>query len=454
MNASKNSKENSTVKPQSEELSNQIDRLNEALKGVMQDIEVNSFSRNASRLSLRTPDFNNDDFASPENSIILDLNYDQTIESLLSSLDRQQMIIEDFRSEELRKSPPSTFENLDRIRKEIWLEVKSQQKDHLQREKNILEEKTRQAEQMKEKYSKTNSDLLVLMQKLKQKEDLLTQKENELRTARLNLDKLKTDIEVSNDPSKKQLKPSQPPARANHGRSHSFSFFTATNENPSGSLQDELKSLTSQLKSLESELSFVDFNKKDEKEMKIEALKNKIARVRGEIAISESNKGCGMICNMMESLQKEVDREEKIKRNELFIAANKNLALAKHKPPLVPAKMNTPDGKIGKNCENFYYEGKNKVSNLENVEKVENNENLKLSLDKKLKSLNDKERDLYQREILLNETIKRVSGAKELMENVNLTLDKLNLEKKMMSKEREELDKIKLEFARGKCMRN
>ena len=433
MNASKNSKENSTVKPQSEELSNQIDRLNEALKGVMQDIEISSFSRNGSRLSLRTPDFNNDDFASPENSIILDLNYDQTIESLLSSLDRQQMIIEDFRSEELRKSPPSTFENLDRIRKEIWLEVKSQQKDHLQREKNLLEEKTRQAEQMKEKYSKSNNELLVLMQKLKQKEDLLTQKENELRSTRLNLDKMKTDIEMTSDPNNKQLKPSHPPpARPNHGRSHSFSFFTATNESPSGSLQDELKALTSQLKSLENELTFVDSSRKEDKVMKIEALKNKIARVRGEIAISESHKGCGLICNMMESLQKEVDREEKVKRNELFIAANKNLALAKHKPPLVPSKMNTPDGKIGKSSESFYSEGKGKALNLENIEKLENNENLKLSLDKKLRNFNDKERDLHQREILLNETIKRVSGARELMDNVTLTIDKLNLEKKIL----------------------
>jgi hypothetical protein len=392
----------------------------------MQEIEISSYSRNASRLSIRTIEGNNEDFISPEVSLMLDLNYDTTIESLLQIVDRQQMTIEDFRSEEQRRSPENAFEDLDRIRKEVWLELKSQQRDKLEREKNLLEEKIRQADQSKEKYLQKTNELSSLLQKLKHREDQLNHRENEIRAQRLAVDKLKMDQDLS-----KQVKPSQlPPNKGNHARSHSFSFYAAgRNEAESSSLHDTLKNLNLQLKNLENDLALDQGLGRSEKEMKVENLKNKIARIRSEIAISEANRGTCLINNMMESLKKEVDREEKMKRVELIQAA-KNLQVNKLKPPLVPFK--TPDGKNSRremgesNCFDDF------ESNLEVLK--ENNTGGR----KREKNGIERQGVEWEKEEFLNSAWVKLPAARELVENVNLTLAKLNGDKRIAFRGKED----------------
>ena len=100
--------------PPSEDIENQLDRLNKALLCVMNEIEASSCSRNPSRLSVKDSEMFQDDrenvsFHSDENFISDEL--EQKVEQLLITIDRQEMIIEDYRAEELRKTEDTSIEN-------------------------------------------------------------------------------------------------------------------------------------------------------------------------------------------------------------------------------------------------------------------------------------------------------------------------------------------------------
>lgn len=402
---SKHFKSNSTVRPQTEDVSNQIDRLNYALEEVIHQIELSSTSRNPSRQSFITSELFNDDTVMSDDSISISPEYNSTIENLFQSLDRQQMIIEDYRSEEIRKPEKSAFEDLERIKKEVWSELRMQQRDQIDREHKNLDEKLKAVEGLRQEYMSKRLEINGIMQKLTHKEQLLTEKEAEIRAQRLNLEKNKMDWETKHGNTKKTE-----PVTVNrgHARANSYSFFSSSRGqsiNPAESgedLQEKLKSLQNALKTVQIELETCKNSQKSEKELKIESLKNKIATVRGEIAINEANKGSEIIGFMMESLQKEASREEKMKRVELVQAANKSMK--QYKPPLVPSKLNL--------TEKYENKGKSGLGFGKSAGKKENDSGVE---------------KIKEREKLLMRTWIRLPVAKELVENANSALIKLGM---------------------------
>lgn len=400
-----NSNSNSTVRPVTEDVSSQLDRLNTALEEVMHQISLSSPSRNPSRQSILTTDVFNDDTIMSEVSVSESPEYDSTIEKLLQSLDRHQMNIEDFRSEEMRKPSQTVFEDLQRIRKEVWSELRMQQKEVIDREMKNLTEKIRAVEGVKQDYLIKKQEIAGVMQKLRHKEQLLAEKEAEIRAQRLTLEKSKMDWEIKQKTNKK-TEPAT--VTRGHARANSYSFLAAPRGQSAGlddsqSLHDKLRSLQTELEMVQVSLRTCENSQKAEKEVRIESIKNKIATIRGEIAINEANKGSELISFMMESLQKEAFREEKAKKAELAQAANK--CLKQFKPPLVPSKVNCGDRVEGKG-------GRKGGVMKENDEEG----------GRKREWAGEKE--WKERERLLKKTFMRLPDAKGLVEDANLMLAK------------------------------
>lgn len=368
------------VHESSEDLSNQIDRINKALELVMHEIETSGCSRNPSRVSIIHSDLYPDD--SSESSIE-EINY-SSIEKLLQRLDRQQMVIEDLFSEEKRRTlHPEPKErcghDINRIRKEVWLQVKMQKNEQNERERKKFEEKLEMLDSMQEDYIEKKKDLIGGIEKLKIKEKLLLEKEKSLllreqdiRNQRLWMDRIKNEWEQERKMKSLNLEVS-------HSRHSSFSHLPkmdvpvvgrdneescvgdgknnekmgtgleqnalifrgnveeSKNSSPANKME-QLKNMQNEIKRLEEARSRITGNEVLEIDIKIESLKGKLANIRGEIAISESCKATRLMSSMMTSIKNEVTRDEKIKRLELIQAANKNLSTMKPKAQVLQAK--------------------------------------------------------------------------------------------------------------------
>ena len=364
----------------SEDLSNQIDRINKALEVVMHEIETSGCSRNPSRVSIIHSDIYQDD--SSESSFD-EINY-SSIEKLLQRLDRQQMVIEDLFSEEKRRTlHPEPKErcghDINRIRKEVWLQVKMQKNEQNERERKKFEEKLELLDSMQEEYTEKRRDLVGGIDKLKIKEKLLLEKEKclllreqDIRNQRLWMDRIKNEWE-----QERKMKNNN--VEVSHSRHSSFSHLPKidvpvegrndgegciadgkNNEylgekfeqnalvqrnhveerknSNAGNRMEQLKNMQNEIKRLEEARSKISGNDMLEIDIKIESLKGKLANIRGEIAISESCKATRLMSSMMMSIKNEVSRDEKNKRLELIQAANKNLSTIKPKPQELQSK--------------------------------------------------------------------------------------------------------------------
>lgn len=420
----------------SEDISSHIDRLNQALEGVMKEIEASSCSRNPSRLSVNI----NSDFITENNSEDSEHNhilYDSTIESLLQTIDRQQMTIEDLFSEEKRRaSHPEPRErtcnhDLNRIRKEVWLQVKMQKNEQNEKERKRFEEKLEELDELQADYVYKRKELVNGIETLKVKEKLLSEKEKiinekekEIRNQRLNMDKMKIDLEFEKFKD------------GGHSRRSSLSCLPCIMDFNVGkeveekkldlgcSKQEQLKNLHNEIRLLESYKSTCKAEEIYEIDVKIESLKGKVAGLRGEIAISESSKTTKLMNTMMLTIQNEVNREERSKRMELVQAANKNLLFSKPQRPTPDPKPETTPKQVkvieygAPVPKGFIEPTKSKVSSL--------------------------------KEFCSQANIIKLPGAKELIENVSLTLSTLNSERMMFDREKEDFNKEKIEWIRNK----
>lgn len=434
----------SLPEPQPEEITSQLDRLNHALEGVMKEIQLSSISRNPSRMSA----FNSELYGDPvpysehsEDSFYQ--NYDSTIEKLLQALDRQQMMLEDFFSEENRKESQiansyklckNCIKHLPSIKKEICKDFSQIKSKENEREKRIYSERISELNEIKAEYFDKKHELMVGIEKLNLKEKILEDKENSIRAQRLTLEKQKSEWEKSKgiETQVELIKPAEKPV---HGRASSYSYFTPPSTPEKAKKEEESKEEL--LKKLQSELSDLQTSAGCETEniIKVESLKNQISKIRGELAMNFSNKASKMINSMMASMQKEVERDDKAKRFELIQAASKNLVLSIKNSPLVPVKPTVlpfkkelEDGDKKTNGSEKHRNGKKKFRNL----------------------LYEKEKELAAKEALLQQTWMRVPGAKELIENINLTFSVINNEKNALYRDREELDKEKQEWLKSK----
>lgn len=491
--------------PPSENIEGQLDRLNKALQEIMQEIEISSCSRNPSRMSIEPSQLLDDDqkscsFHSEENYI--SEAFEAKIEEFLLNNDRNEMIIEDYRSEEIRRLTSSKFgsnafikelkkeneelrnslskashctHDMNRLRKEIWLQVKMQKNEQTEKERKNFEEKLVWLDELKEDYLKKRAEIMLGIEKLKLKEQLLEQKEKELRQQRLTFDRHKLlwnqDHGISDPytPVSKVSSESTPTPIA-HNRASSFSDTSSLfhNKHKAAELlpynpkelpmkveviqkfenkEEQLKFFQLELKKLESEIK----NKSDIEgisrlEMNIDQLKNRIATLRGELAISESLKATKVISSMMMAMKRDAVRDDKTSRIELVEQINMKLIgnpvlKPREKFPVkaVPIEIKVPEVKEVK-----------KISEILTPRASKKEESGKVNYDKEKKALFDKEKELIQKEALLQQTWMKIPGSKELIENVNLTLNKLTSEKNILDKEREEFEREKIEWVRSK----
>ncbi|OMJ78279.1 hypothetical protein SteCoe_21958 [Stentor coeruleus] len=477
-----------------EDVEGQIDRLNHALQVVIKDIEASSCSRNPSRLSnFNTEIFTDEDANCPsiytEDFYIPD-SLEDKIEELLIRIDRNEMINEDFRSEELRKIENESYKSetlcnhdINKIRKEIWLQVKIQKDGLLEKERKNFQDKIVFLDQIKEDYEKKRLEIVIGISKLRDKEEILNQREKDIRMQRIAFDKHKMLWEQKNGViSEPFASDSVPPPT--HVRASSYSIISNMfyESNPPSSRQKininvenkpkmlpvevpEDKNISTKpelLKSLQYELKVLE-SKKNQKiriddqetydiEMRIDSIKNKIATLRGEIAISESSKATRIINSMMVSIQKDAGRDEKFKKIEMLEHAHKKnskivsarLGGENSVPGNPGVKIKSLEGKINENIETTRRFLGTDITTSKGIEPG------KYNIEYKKKILMDKEKELAHREALLQQTWMKIPGAKELIENVNLTLSRLTNEKSILEKERDEFEKDKIEWMKGK----
>lgn len=418
-----------------DDLSNHIDRLNQALEGVMKEIEASSCSRNASRLSIVNSELITEDFS--ESSEESQAIYDNTIERLLQTIDRQQMVIEDLFSEEKRRiSLPEPKErtcghDLNKIRKEVWLQVKMQKNEQNERERRKFEEKLEALDDLQADYIHKRKELASGIETLKVKERLLNEKEKlvndkekEVRNQRLWMDKLKSELE--NGKSKE----------VSHSRRSSYSYLPDVEENKTveesksseSSKQEQIKNLQNEIRVLEDRKKKCTGEEGYELEIKIESFKGKIAGLRSEIAISESCKATRIMSSMMNSIKSEVNRVERNTRIQLIEAANKNLNFAKPKQEQIKSSVELKPEPKPKEVKVIEYGAPVPKGFIEPIQN-------------KVSSL---------KEFCSQAEVIKLPGAKELIENVNLTLNTLNNERIMFDKEKEEFTKEKIEWIRNK----
>jgi hypothetical protein len=494
--------------PATEDVGGQIDRLNSALHMMMQEIEhgVHS-SRVSSRVSVLNSEVRLEDenFSFESDNPHLPPDFEERIEELLLTLDRNQMIIEDYRSNELKRdylkitdSYKSTHYDIFQIRSEIENKLKTQKQAIFEIDKNKYEEKLEELNFIKEDYLKKRKEIISGFEKLNIKEQLLEQKEKDLRASRMAFDRHRFLWDQSHKDN--ELKAS------NHNPLPSNQTFIPSNLNPIASGQNPLRSSAplgmnmkdyiknatnvlsekainpdnqfnsieeyqNQLKTLEQEFANVshilDYDT-SRLEIQIDKLKNKIAALRGEKVIFESNQSTKIVNNLMASIQKQVGKENlSTKRSQLLeIIKKQDPTLSSAKPDDTNSvfSVKTLEQKLpetSQTVKRFLFSdaptpiGINTPKRILTPKKIltprsETNNHYKLYLENKKKALIEKEKELNQREILLQQTWMKLPGAKELIDNVNMTVNRINLEKRALESQREDLEKEKLEVFKAK----
>lgn len=486
----------------SEGVEGQIDRLNHALQVVIKDIEASSCSRNPSHLSnFNTEIFTDEDAYCPSiytEDLYIPDNLEEKIEELLIRIDRNEMINEDFRSEELRKiesesnkTEPLHNYDINKIRKEIWLQIKMQKDELLEKERKTFQDKILFLDQIKEDYERKRMEIVIGINKLRDKEDILNQREKDIRMQRMAFDKHKMLWEQKNGiPSEHFASDSVP--HLTHARASSYSIISnmLNESNPPSSRQkfninvgnkpkilpvevpedknvstkpELLKSLQYELKVLESKKHQkirIDDQETFDIEMRADSIKNKIATLRGEIAISESSKATRIINSMMVSIKNDAGRDEKYKKIEMLEHAHKKnsrIVSARLGEKTSAAgnpgvKVKSLEGKMNENTETTRRFLGTDITASRGIIGMRNEKEEvgKYNIEHKKKMLMDKEKELFHREALLQQTWMKIPGAKDLIENVNLTLSRLTNEKSILEKERDEFEKDKVEWIKEK----
>ena len=199
--------------------------------------------------------------------------------------------------------------------------------------------------------------------------------------------------------------------------------------------QEELKTLEMAL----NETTDTELNSK--LTIKIDQLKNRIATLRGQKALYESNRSSRLLTNMMKTMEKEVNYEEN-KRKQQLERFTKKSNIKNDEVPCKALEMVSPAATRIFSTEASTPRGLNSSNGFNNI--LQQDEKQLLTLKKEI--LLKREKEITQREQVLQETWMRVPGARELIENVNLTLSKLTMQKGELDSEREAFEVEKLEM--------
>ncbi|OMJ79416.1 hypothetical protein SteCoe_20571 [Stentor coeruleus] len=466
-----------------EDIEEQIDRLNFAVQRLMQGIELSSQTpRNPSQLSFTHPSWLDEEEQEKSIEMAIPADLENKFEEILLSLDRTQMINEDFWSDQFRRENAKLLPENDayviKLEKEN-MELRSRnpisrsdytlnlrKNPSLETEKRNFEEKLTQLDKLNEVYHAKNQSIQKIQESLKVKEKWIDQKEKELRASWQNFEKMKQDWEtnrnnsfgyMSKSPIKSTLKSEKPQnASTKYDLSLNRPELLTTHqgapppnapETPS-SRQRSLTNLQNELKELESSLSSItDPDEYSKLVMKIDQIKNKIATIRGQIALYQSNRSSRLISNMMKTMEKEVNYEENKRKQQLERFTKKSGGKA--------------IDDIGKSQHNVNNETTRRVlpsdsmpiSNISISTPIPNKQlssqkliEEKQLLDFRKEMLNKREKELTQRETQLQETWMKIPGSKDLIEVVNKALSKLTEQKNELDSEREAFEKEKVEM--------
>ncbi|OMJ65733.1 hypothetical protein SteCoe_37707 [Stentor coeruleus] len=485
-----------------DDIGKQIDRLNLALQIAMQEIEAgSSSSRVPSRFSVVNSEFcfggDVDNISVQSDDLHLPIEFEQKIEELIQTIDRDKMIIEDMRSNEVRRYftdlAKTNLVDAEIIRSEIELSVKIQKNVNIEKEKKNFEEKLNELDMLKEEYIKKKNDVVNMHQKLIEKETLLVQKEKELRASRIAFDRHKLLWE-QNHGSYKETKenfapddPDMPTIKAPRSKETALnplrsSMPVMTNlksllSNPLTDLSYEIKKngapridtdfssldlLQEELKNKEADLTKLSTTSNmdtSKLEVQIDQLKNRIATLRGKKVMYESSQTTKLMSTIVQSIQKQSKKEESVNnRNELLERMKRKENSQKSPMPETDNfKLKQLDSKIQEPSETtkrFLFSDaptpRGIITPRSTPRTTEKDDPYRIYFDNKKKLLQEKERELMQKETMLQETWMKLPGAKELIENVNMMLGKVAMEKTLIEGQREEFEKERLEFLRSK----
>ena len=450
--------------PDEEDIEGQIDRLNLAVQHIMQGIELSAQTpRNPSQLSLSYRAWGDDDIED-NNSVEegLPLEFEQKLEEILLQLDRSQMVVEDFWSEAQKKeNNPKDSENeayILKLEKEN-MELRSKtistrhsfslnlkKNPQLDNEKRNFEDKLQELDKLNESYHTKQRQILKIQESLKVKEKWIDSKEKELRSCWQNFEKTKQEWE--NSKTHKFSEREIPLGLKYNKPSLQSSIYSPNPEAPPpiipqtpSSRQRSLELAQEELKSLESKLEGTTDPDSSKLIMRIDQLKNKIATLRGQKALYESNRSSRLISGMMKTMEKQVSYEEHKRKHALEKFTKKSMNEKKEENAKgFPMNLEA--------VRRFsFIEGstpRNSTVNKGQATPRMHEDKQTLALIKE--NLVKREKELQQRELLLQETWMKLPGSKELIEIVNLTLAKLKEQKDELDDEREKFENEKVDL--------
>lgn len=439
-----------------EDIEGQIDRLNIAVQKLMIGIEISAQTpRNPSQLSFAHPDWmDDDDDKSVEGG--LPETFEKKFEELLIQLDRSQMQNEDFWADQYRKEQNhSGFINeeyvlkLERENMELRSKTIPSRNDYtitmrknntLETEKKNFEEKLSQLDKLNDSYHQKHIQILKVQESLRVKERWIDHKEKELKSQWQNFERTKQEWEKS-----KSVYEGRGDIKHNRlAMSYDKKLMSEPDvkheapppETPI-SRDQALKNMQQELQEVENELK--NNPNKDEAQklvMKIDSLKNKIATLRGQKALYESNRSSRLITNMMKTMEKEVNYEEHKRKAQLERFTNKK------NPTRSSVELNKELVQTSQNL-NKNEAVEEKVHLKSGISKLMEDKQI---LDFRKQLLEKREQEVYARELSLQETWMKLPGSKELIDIVNLTLSKLTSQKHELDEERLSFEQEKKEM--------
>lgn len=318
------------LKASEESLEEKLDRINVALQNTMHEIDVTAnHTRGYSIISCLhsyTGSYCNLD--------AFDLESDKSeeklpgiIEDLLQALDRAQMTIEDFISEnsqERKKLPiDKTLTYIKSLEKENKELKRAQRELHypirnpkLEQERKNFEEKLAELDYLVSTYKTKHTQIKMLEDNLKTKESLLEQKEKQLKQLKNDLEKSKKQWEESviNNTIRYNGLDGKRAQVAELGIEEAPPPILAMSPN----LQSDLQILQQNLRLHEIRYrTLADAEEQAKLVIVIDQLKNKIATLRGQQAMMDCRKSSKVMTDMKKTIEKEVNYEEYLRKSHL-----------------------------------------------------------------------------------------------------------------------------------------
>lgn len=328
-----------------ESLEQRLDRINSALQNTMQEIEVSGYHpRNASMISYLhsyTGSYGNFEWLDQDGEVSAEIKLpegiEEKLEQVLQQLDRTQMLVEDFWSENTRnqskiKPKNDEIENyIQKLEKEnrelrsgdygkrnVVLNLKKNYR--LEQERKNFEDKLVELDFLTNSYKKKHEKVAKLEEGLREKEKILEQKEKELRNEKSELEKARKMWEqtVVDTTIKHNAVDNRKPMRRFNVQDLNVEEAPPPALILTPNRSKEMSNLQSELKIHENIfMDLTDIEEKSKEMMTIDQIKNKIATLRGEEAMLNCSRSSRIMKDMRRTMEKEVNYEENLRKSNL-----------------------------------------------------------------------------------------------------------------------------------------